>query len=78
MINFMDNGKIILQFTVDLYIFVRTGEWKHWYNKVEEYDYPADSVPEFSSILVPNVDNVRTTFLMHTIAKQNKVNTSLL
>ena len=49
------------------------GEWIHWLHKVEEYIYPDDSVPEFSSILVPNVDNVRTNFLIDTITKQNKV-----
>ena len=41
--------------------------------RVDEYHYPDDSVPEFSSILVPNVDNVRTNFLIDTIAKQYKV-----
>ena len=39
---------------------------------MEEYIYPSDSVPEFSSILVPNVDNVRTAFLVDLIAKQTK------
>jgi dynein heavy chain len=50
-----------------------SGEWEHWSTRVEEYLYPSDSVPEFSSILVPNVDNVRTSFLIDVIAKQNKV-----
>ena len=49
------------------------GEWSHWLTKVEEYVYPDDSVPEFSSILVPNVDNIRTNFLIETVSKQNKV-----
>jgi len=52
---------------------VLAGEWIHWLKRVDEYHYPDDSVPEFSSILVPNVDNVRTNFLIDTIAKQYKV-----
>ena len=49
-----------------------TGQWQHWSNRVPEYHYPKDSIPEYSSILVPNVDNVRTDFLIDTIAKQEK------
>ena len=49
------------------------GGWLHWLHRVEEYVYASDHVPEFSSILVPNVDNVRTNFLIDTIAKQYKV-----
>ncbi|XP_037533193.1 dynein heavy chain 5, axonemal [Nematolebias whitei] len=48
------------------------GQWVHWNTKVDEYFYPSDSTPEYSSILVPNVDNVRTDFLIQTIAKQGK------
>lgn len=40
--------------------------------QVPEYIYPKDSVPEYTSILVPNVDSVRTDFLMHTIMRQGK------
>lgn len=40
--------------------------------QVPEYIYSRDSVPEYTSILVPNVDSVRTDFLMHTIMKQGK------
>ncbi|TKC36333.1 hypothetical protein EI555_006320, partial [Monodon monoceros] len=48
------------------------GDWEHWSKKLQPYYYPTDSVPEYSSILVPNVDNVRTNFLVDTIAKQHK------
>ena len=54
-------------------ISLEIGNWEHWLQRVEEYIYPSDSVPEFSSILVPNVDNVRSNFLIDTIAKQHKV-----
>ena len=48
------------------------GEWTHWSKHVEEYIYPADVTPEYGSILVPNVDNVRTDYLIHSISKQGK------
>ena len=62
----MKEGETIFEYLVD------DGKWKHWSTKVQEYVYPVDSVPEYASILVPNVDNVRTTFLIDTIAKQSK------
>lgn len=54
-------------------LFPSPGEWEHWSNRVEEYIYSSESVPEYSSILVPNVDNVCCNFLIDTIAKQHKV-----
>lgn len=63
----MNDGETIFEYLVD-----ECGEWRHWSTRVEQYIYPPDSVPEFASILVPNVDNVRTTFLVETIAKQHK------
>jgi len=49
-----------------------TGAWQPWSDRVQNYDYPTDSVPDFNKILVPNVDNVRTDFLMNLIMKQEK------
>ena len=49
-----------------------TGKWVHWNSRVETYHYPGDSIPVYTGILVPNVDNVRTNFLIDTLAKQNK------
>ncbi|KAL7373953.1 hypothetical protein ABVT39_018239 [Epinephelus coioides] len=61
------DNQTIFEFTVN-----EQGQWEHWSNKVPEYVYPKDHVPDYSSILVPNVDNVRTDFLMQTIVKQRK------
>ncbi|XP_078400904.1 dynein axonemal heavy chain 5-like [Cetorhinus maximus] len=54
------------------YLVGSDGNWLHWSTQVEEYVYPVDTIPEYGSILVPNVDNVRTNFLIHNIAKQCK------
>ena len=61
------SGDTIFEFLVD-----KAGNWEHWSTHVEEYIYPTDSIPAYASILVPNVDNVRTDFLINTIAKQSK------
>ncbi|XP_071945990.1 dynein axonemal heavy chain 8-like [Antedon mediterranea] len=61
------SGHTIFEYVVD-----SNGNWEHWSNRVQEYIYPADSVPEYSSILVPNVDNVCSNFLLDTISKQDK------
>eukprot|EP00116_Pleurobrachia_bachei_P012718 sb/3472980/ len=58
--------------TIFEYYVNDSGEWDHWQSKVEEFVYPKDSVPRYDSILVPNVDNTCTEFLVDTIAKQGK------
>ena len=63
----VNEGETIFEYLVD-----DSGNWQHWSTRVQKYIYPSDRVPEYASILVPNVDNVRTTFLVDTIAKQNK------
>ncbi|XP_072925763.1 dynein axonemal heavy chain 5-like [Hemitrygon akajei] len=54
------------------YLVDPNGNWIHWSTQVEEYIYPIDTIPEYGSILVPNIDNIRTNFLIHIIAKQRK------
>jgi len=51
--------------------YLKEGNWQHWKVKVEDYNYPKNFIPEFSSILVPNVDNVRTQYLIKTIGTQS-------
>ncbi|XP_067841426.1 dynein axonemal heavy chain 8-like [Heptranchias perlo] len=62
-----DSAQTMFEFLVN-----QKGEWEHWIIWVQEYFYPADSEPDYTSILVPNVDNVRTSVLVDIIAKQNK------
>ncbi|PAA70380.1 hypothetical protein BOX15_Mlig025839g1 [Macrostomum lignano] len=62
-----DSGNTMFDFFVG-----EDGYWQHWERRVEEFEYPKDSTPEYGSILVPNVDNVRTEFLVKTIHKQGK------
>ncbi|XP_039872861.1 dynein heavy chain 8, axonemal-like isoform X1 [Simochromis diagramma] len=54
------------------YMIGTNGDWCHWNNHVGDYIYPTDHLPDYTSILVPNVDNTRTSFLLDTIAKQHK------
>jgi dynein heavy chain len=58
--------------TIFEYVVSESGEWEHWNTRVGIYNYPTDSVPEYASILVPNVDNVRTDYLIDIISKQDK------
>ena len=36
------------------------------------YVYPENSTPDYSSILVPIIDNVRISYLINTVAKQER------
>ena len=63
----MEPGESIFNYVVD-----NNGAWLHWSKRVEEYVYPRDEVIPYRSILVPNIDNVRSDFLIDIIAKQRK------
>ncbi|XP_059171726.1 dynein axonemal heavy chain 8-like [Physella acuta] len=65
-------AKITGDETIFEFLVGTDGQWVHWRHRVEQYIYPPDSVPLFTSILVPNVDNVRTDFLIEIISKQQK------
>jgi dynein heavy chain len=59
----------------DYLVDINTGKWEHWNTKVEEFHYPRDPeipLPTYEDILVPNMDNVRTEFLIDIVANQNK------
>ena len=66
-----DTNYTIFEYVVN----IDTGAWEHWMTRVPGYDYPTDPeipIPDYSSILIPNVDNTRTNFLVDIIAKQEK------
>lgn len=67
-----DWPKFMIGETIFEYTIGPNGQWVHWSKYVDDFEYPDDSVPEYASILVPNVDNVRTNFLIGLIAKQEK------
>lgn len=58
--------------TIFEYVVAPAGNWEHWSERVPEYVYPTDHTPDYTGILVPNVDNTRTDFLIHTVSKQAK------
>lgn len=48
------------------------GKWELWDDLMMHYQYPDTATPDYASILVPIVDNVRINYLIHCIAKQGK------
>ncbi|OAF69480.1 Axonemal beta dynein heavy chain 5, partial [Intoshia linei] len=54
------------------YVVGPSGHWVYWGSRVEEYIYPKTKTPEYASILVPNIDNIRIEYLIEKIAKQDK------
>lgn len=60
------------QDTLFEYFVTESGHWQHWKEMVPSWVYPADSTPEYSSIIIPMVDNVRTEFLIDTVGRQGR------
>ncbi|CAD1473088.1 unnamed protein product [Heterotrigona itama] len=58
--------------TIFEYLVSDDGQWMHWSEKVPEFIYPPDEVLKYYTILVPNIDNTRTLFLIDIIARQGK------
>lgn len=58
--------------TIFEYFVNAKGDWSHWKTRVEPFFYPDDRILEYSNILVPNVDNTRTAFLIDIVAKQKQ------
>ncbi|CAF1397791.1 unnamed protein product [Rotaria sordida] len=54
------------------YLVNDNGQWEHWSTRVEPWEYPKDEKIDFASILVPNIDNVRITYLINILSKQEK------
>ncbi|XP_018316536.1 dynein heavy chain 8, axonemal [Mycetomoellerius zeteki] len=58
--------------TIFEYLVSDDGKWVHWNKRVPEFEYPSDHILEYYTILVPNVDNTRTLYLIDIIARQGK------
>ncbi|XP_035225006.1 dynein heavy chain 5, axonemal-like [Stegodyphus dumicola] len=60
-----DPSDSIFDFNID-----NQGNWRHWKVLVPDYQFDPSNGVEYISVLVPNIDNVRTDFLINTVAKQ--------
>lgn len=54
------------------FFVTKTGNWQNWKTLVTNYVYPEYATPDFSSILIPIVDNVRIDYLVGSIAQQER------
>ncbi|XP_063230049.1 dynein axonemal heavy chain 8-like [Bacillus rossius redtenbacheri] len=68
----LDWPKIAENESIFDYMVNKEGEWQHWSEHVQKYSYPVDEVPDYLSILVPNVDNVRMAYLINVITQNKK------
>ncbi|XP_015117111.1 dynein heavy chain 5, axonemal [Diachasma alloeum] len=58
--------------TIFEYLIADNGNWIHWSKMVPIFNYPSEYVLDYHKILVPNIDNTRTMFLIDLIAQQEK------
>lgn len=57
--------------TIFEFVVGEKGNWEHWNSRVPLYTYPTDTVPEYTSILVPNVDNTRYAYTVQYLYNHN-------
>ncbi|KAJ8672889.1 hypothetical protein QAD02_004150 [Eretmocerus hayati] len=55
----------------DFYVDNR-GQWDSWTSMLTDYEYPDYATPDFSNILIPIVDNVRISYLIDVVGKQDR------
>ncbi|XP_011309278.1 dynein heavy chain 5, axonemal-like, partial [Fopius arisanus] len=58
--------------TIFEYLIAENGNWIPWSKMVPTFNYPSEYVLDYHKILVPNIDNTRTMFLIKLIAQQEK------
>ncbi|KAG8237936.1 hypothetical protein J437_LFUL017486 [Ladona fulva] len=58
--------------TIFDFVVSSEGKWQHWNTLLGKYVYPEYSTPDYSSILVPIVENVSIDYLVNLITKQGK------
>ncbi|KAG9395874.1 Dynein heavy chain and region D6 of dynein motor [Carpediemonas membranifera] len=56
----------------DYYVDAESGDWAHWSTKVPEFSFPETGDVDFHSVVIPTVDNVRSTFLLNALLEQQQ------